>query len=414
METYFLLKKYGLRKTTALLACVLYLFCLQPAQAHIDKKVVPIVSLPFDLVQNQIIIHVRLNHSKPLDFVLDSGTRGLFVYRDIAKKWLENVKEIPAYKTDKDSLLTGKSLGDTLHLKGLHIPAGRVHVYKRNGYGNYAGFKIAGVIGTVLFKDFIVEINYDQQQVHIYDQHDYTYQDDGWAVKLQIIGGLPVVKANTTQINGDTFKTNLVVSTGFMESLVLNKKFTEKNRLFESNLDYYYYYASVLPGYFNPVRKVKINELAILGYFLKDGTMDLLRRDKTMEIKHLIFSANGLIGNEVLKRFNMVFDFSRNVVYVHKNKFFDSEYAVHYAGLVLHYAADMKTVVVKRVLKNSVAEIAGIMDGDEIITIYHQPVGDYTLEQLRALLNQKGKKVEIHVKREKMIYSKTFRPQNPF
>jgi PDZ domain len=412
--TVLTLKRKGLIKAAALLSFVFVLILSNPAYSNIDKKVVPIVSLPFELVQNQIIFNVRINHSGPLRFVLDSGTKDLFVYRDVAKKWLKKIKDIPSYKTDKDTLLIGKSLNDTLHLKGLHIAIDKVNVYSRNQYGQYSGIKIDGVIGSALFRDFIVEINYDQQLVHVYDQQDYEYQGYGWAVKIQMVGGVPAAKANVTQINGDTFKTSLILSTGFMESVVLNKKYADKRGLFESNPDYYYYYTPVLPGYFNPVRKVNISELSVLGYFLNDGTMDLARRENALEFNHLIFKANGMVGNEMLKRFNIVFDFSRNVVYVHKNKYFDSDYEINYSGLVLQYADDMKTVIVKNVLKNSVAEEAGILTGDEIITIYHQPVGDYTLEELRGLLNQKGGKVELHVRREKMIYSITLRPGSPF
>ena len=62
---------------------------------------------------------------------------------------------------------------------------------------------------------------------------------------------------------------------------------------------------------------------------------------------------------------------------------------------------DDKKILVYQVIKNSSAEKAKIKKDDEILSINEVPVSNYSLQELRDILNQEeGTKIELKLKRE--------------
>ena len=111
---------------------------------------------------------------------------------------------------------------------------------------------------------------------------------------------------------------------------------------------------------------------------------------------------NGLMGNEILCRFNFIIDFNREKVYFQPNKYFKNSFEYDKSGLII--VAGGKTLnkfTVYDVLPNTPAFEADILRGDEILKINSFPTRLYTLGALNDKFQGKvGKKIKITLLRD--------------
>lgn len=382
--------------------------CLFPkTPAPVDKKVVPIVTVPFEFYGNLILFKARINASEPLVFVLDTGTKGCVLYKHASETVSPGFKPSKPHLVANDSALIGISSGNELSIQTLKLDAGKIKVLSADRISGIIGKKIDGVIGSVLFEKFIVEINFEKERLLIYDRTDFEYQGKGKPYKITLSKGIPKTKIKLKDPGMVTLELTVALSTGFSDGLVIQKKLAAKTGLFDHfGSDYYYYFHPFLNGHTLPVRRVSPYEVVFFGKKLKSPSL-LLARDKKGN------RGNGLetsmAGNEFLKRFHLVFDYAGKTVYLKKNNKYKSPFPMDKSGLVLKLEGESKKIIVKRVKKGSPAAESGIQAGDEIISIYNDPVSFYSLEDLRNMLSGTPRKVEIHYRREKMIYRVIFK-----
>src|SRR5690606_23254790 len=76
---------------------------------------------------------------------------------------------------------------------------------------------------------------------------------------------------------------------------------------------------------------------------------------------------NGTVGAEVLRRFNMIYDYHEKKLWIKKNRYFKDDFHYNLAGLELFQPyPNLPYLEVAYVRKNSPAEIAGLKKGDAI------------------------------------------------
>ena len=102
-----------------------------------------------------------------------------------------------------------------------------------------------------------------------------------------------------------------------------------------------------------------------------------------------------LIGLEVLRRFDIVFDivfdYPRSRILLKPNRAFAEPFQHDGSGLTLRWAANMKEFVVHDVQSGSPATESGITTEDRVVAINNRPARDFTIEQVNALLaNESG------------------------
>ena len=95
---------------------------------------------------------------------------------------------------------------------------------------------------------------------------------------------------------------------------------------------------------------------------------------------------NGNLGNQILKRFEVVFDYSRNALYLKPSSAYRERFEHDMSGMeYVITGPDYKRLIVSRVEPDSPAELEGIEAGDEILSINLKPIRDYTVEEIDKL-----------------------------
>ena len=110
-------------------------------------------------------------------------------------------------------------------------------------------------------------------------------------------------------------------------------------------------------------------------------------------------SRNGSLGNSVLKRFNVVFDYQREVMYLKPNYLFKEPFEHDMSGIeITAVGPAFERVIIARVEAGSAAEQAGLKEGDRILSVNFKKVEELGIEELKGLFRSKdGRSVVLHV-----------------
>lgn len=123
---------------------------------------------------------------------------------------------------------------------------------------------------------------------------------------------------------------------------------------------------------------------------------------------------NGSIGGEVLSRFDVVFDFPNEKMYLKPNSSFRKKFYYNMSGLSVKATGQrLNEFEISEVRKGSPGFLAGIVAGDKILKINDNLTEDMRLGEVEGYFNSKpGKKITLELKRDSEILTKEFRIVN--
>jgi hypothetical protein len=113
----------------------------------------------------------------------------------------------------------------------------------------------------------------------------------------------------------------------------------------------------------------------------------------------------GLIGNDLLRRFNVILNYPKKEIHLTPNRFLADPFDYSYSGLEL-YLIENK-IRLGYLAPGSPAEVAGLRLGDEVIAVNKNFSG--ILNEYKIELQKAGEKVRIIYRRDEKIGELEFR-----
>jgi hypothetical protein len=290
------------------------------------------LNLPIKIFNNHVYLQVSVNNAKPLWFLLDTGAGNIINSRHARALGLklnpggqttgigegsadyfftENVSfTLPGVTIahEKFAVLSLENVEECSTKIDVDLQ-GKVTWCAQAAKGDEAQ-PIDGVLGYEFFRLFVVEIDYAAKSINLYDPKSYHYQVKGERIPLEvrqkhIYMRAPITAPGRSPING-----LFMVDSGSAGALALTSPFVAQNKL--------------LPP---PNQTTPLNVCGIGGESRTQiGTLEELRLGNIkLESPVTMFSqaANGVwanpdlsgsIGNAILRRFKVVFDYSRSVM----------------------------------------------------------------------------------------------------
>ena len=406
--------------------------------------------IPFQLINNLIIIPIEINNVE-LSFILDTGVSKPILFNIQGDNNVINVKE--------QSSIALKGLGDGLQVEAFKSKNNKIKIgdaYNLNqtiyaiynsglDYSSKLGISIHGIIGYDLFKDFVVEINYKSRYIKLIDHDRYKTRQCKKCemVDLTLLRGKPHISAKVA-IDGEQIPINVLLDTGSSDALWLFEDASQDIVSSDNYIDDFLGYglSGSLYGKRSRVNSLSIDQFVLnksLVAFPEGASIDALRKNK---------NRNGTIGGEILRRFNLIFNYKNNTLILRKNNNFKSDFAYNKSGIDLEYKGfrvvkdyyynlkDGRLTIGEDVTKfvnnstenkgyrykvkpafsivklrdNSPAKRAGLQLGDIILKINNHDVKNYTLQEVVESLNGKtGKQMKVEVERNNRIYEFTFK-----
>jgi predicted metalloprotease with PDZ domain len=109
--------------------------------------------------------------------------------------------------------------------------------------------------------------------------------------------------------------------------------------------------------------------------------------------------AAGLLGNELLRRFNMTINYGQREIHLSPNSHFNEIFDYTYTGLGFYYVDDK--IIVEDVIPGSPADKAGFKVGDEIYSMGNNV--SHSIQQYKNALLVPNQRIKIIVMRNKVL-----------
>ena len=108
---------------------------------------------------------------------------------------------------------------------------------------------------------------------------------------------------------------------------------------------------------------------------------------------------DGIIGNRLLMRFNVIFEYQQGLVHLEPNNLINDNYEVNTSGFNIKFTQGKPFI--KNIIDQSPADKAGLRNGDEIISINGKLVEVMQTDEIRQAFLKEGNRIEIVIKRNR-------------
>jgi len=364
---------------------------------HAQEEFVPppskfITTIPFKLLTGGIItLKAKLaDFTDTLNFILDTGSGGISLDSMTAER-------LKLKSTMSDRTIRGiagiKQVEFVYNLK-LHLPRLTVdslnfHINDYEVLTSSYGEKIDGIIGFSFLSRYIVKIDYDSSKIFVYTKGTMKYPRGGFLIRPLLIN-IPVF---STSIKDDREVVNrFYFDTGAGMCLLLSSDFVNDSDFVSPKRKWHATQAEGLGG--KAPMKQGVLKMMKLGPYKFRNVPTYIFEDEYNVTSYPYLG--GLIGNDLLRRFNIIINYDRRDLYLMPNSHLRDPFDYSYTGLGM-YVIDGEIRIID-VMPGSPAEAAGFKPGDIVMAIENNFTNN--IQAYKTLLQTPGGKLKILVLRE--------------
>jgi outer membrane lipoprotein-sorting protein/predicted aspartyl protease len=343
------------------------------------------------------LLKVRVNNSPPLNFTIDTGSDVFAILTNRQAQSLgltsgNNYKVGIAGNVGEIEAATIPSAN--LTLPGVEALNQRIEVIISDELVDNES-KIDGVLGLGFLKKFVVEIDYEAQTLSLFAREKYQYKGAGEVIAIKIKDGAPMVRLKMTTPSGKSFEDNFEVDNGMGRTLVFKTPAVKKYGLLAEMQTIQAPLDIEAGGEYR--RRIGRMKNLQLGHFIIENP--------TVSLSENVEGEGGIIGEEILRRFKVIFDFSHDRMILEPNSHFKDPYAEDMSGMSLtpEKIDGTKLFRIRQVVLNTPASEAGLQAGDLVTAIDGQPATDFTEGHIERMFTQDGREVALTIKRDEKV-----------
>jgi hypothetical protein len=247
------------------------------------------------------------------------------------------------------------------------------------------GQRVDGIIGYSFINKYLLNVNFDSGVIHVYHKNtNYKKPKKGYTLHYR----LPYLPNTNIPIKDDRVAApSMYIDCGAGLALLLDERYARDSNFLQKNKKPLQIQVEGVAG-IAKTRITTIKELK-LGPFKFKKVPTYLYNDEFDILRYPIHS--GLLGNDVLRRFNWWLNYSKNEIHITPNKSFHDVFDYSYTGLSIFLIDGVVTIT--EVIENSPAAKAGLQKDDVIIAIDGTIVT--SVKQTKNLLQATNRKVDI-------------------
>ena len=303
-----------------------------PLLFALASRPTPLITIPITLYEN--IPLARVHHGeKTLYFVIDSAAKSSLI--------------------DNRYAVRGAA---TLRLDGITLNVPHLGAIDLASQIRTEGHAIDGVLGGELFAQYVVQLDYDTRVLRLFERDSFVPDPTADAMPLVVKDGKAYVRCVIT-MPGAAEKEELFLIDPGSAGAISHPAFAR---------------ADVAPN--TPPRDLGRAERFRIGRIAFDQVNGV--------------AAPNAIGDEVLHRFTITFDYGRGIFYLEPARHFGDAWMFDMSGANLQWNATRTEVEVSHVFDATPAAEAGLNEGDCILAIDHQPVTRFDLDQIVKMFHE--------------------------
>ncbi len=375
----------------------------------------------FELYNNLIILPIILNHNTKdtLNFILDTGVNTTII---TDASYMEKLNV-----TAKNKKISVRGVGENNSIDSYvciyqHMRFGKIVAQNQTllvlsedipELSEYAGIKVHGIIGYDIFSRFIIKIDYERKVLTFYDTESYqdTFRKNKRyeAIPLEFQRQKPYIQVSAAPEDSllrpkTSLKVLVDTGAGFslsVEPLARASLIPPKtiNARVGTGI------SGVLMGAVGRIGQFWLGPFAwkqVIASFIDNAFAESIAEEGV--------ERQGSIGMGVLGRFDVVFDYVEHTMYLRPNKKYRDKFLFNTMGFdIVGIAPRYDTYGVKRVYPGSNAFEAGLMEGDELVSIDARPLVGMKIGEVYSLLERSaGSYVFIVLLRKKQYLYLSF------
>lgn len=408
---------------------------------HFEKEVSKI-SVPFKLINNLVFVPIKVNGIE-LNFLLDTGVSETILFS------LEEKKEIRFFNTEK-VLLKGlgnqtaveglKSTNNTLEFSDLKMMNHMLYIVLDPEFNlsSHIGIPVNGIIGYQFFRDNLVEINYQKKKIIVYKDNNTNrtkIQKKFATVPITIEKSKPYLKS-TVVLDNHELAVKLLVDIGNSDAVWLFQDRSEFIKVPLKNFDDF-----LGKGFSGDVegKRGRIQKFQMANFEFNNLVAAFPDTTSIRNVS-MVPDRMGSVGGEIMKRFDVVFDYQNQLLHLKKNSFYSAPFNYNKSGVAIQHnglqwvqeTVPMETVPIAEkynesvstgvkaefkykfqlkpiyeianIRKNSPAAKVGLQKGDILILINKNPIYKYSLQDINMLfMSEDNKWINLEVERNSEI-----------
>ncbi|MEZ0472819.1 aspartyl protease family protein [Luteimonas salinilitoris] len=362
-----------------------------PSSRHVWQKPGDRISIPFEWHDGHLMIPVRVNGSADLRFAFDTGAAATVVFETERTQSLGldieqsiRIGEDAGFQGTLVDIVNDATISlDGIRLTGMTI----LHVALANShlFGSLDEAYFDGAIGYDLLRRFVTEIDYVNRTITFSRARESRAFDPPWqTLPIDVSGRVPVITAQLRGEGSSQESVGLILDSGAPFYLYLNPDLTEgvgiplRHSLMRGK------------GFYGPIERItgRVAKFSI-GRFAFDDQVTYFDRADFKDLPKAI----GLIGNGVLRNFDLVLDYSAREVSMRPIAGFDTGSVADRSGINL--LPHRSGAYAQSVVAGSPADGVGLRSGDVVTHLDGERIERSSFDALKERLSSDREAVDI-------------------
>ena len=415
---------------------------------HIQSNKNKIV-IPFQLIHNLIFIPITVN-GEELTFLLDTGVEEsiLFSLEDKEAVSFFDVKKIKLKGLGSNEPIEAlKSSKNKLEVNGFVDNNHEIYIILNQefNFSSQVGIPVNGIIGYHFFKNNLVEINYANKKIVVYENSkklEKRIKRNYFTENISLENNKPYLISEIT-FDQESIPSKLLLDTGNSDALwvFLNKS----SKISLPKVTVSDYLGRGFSGNVYGVRG-RISSFKFGNKKFENPIATFPDTTSTKDVK-MVKDRVGSFGGEILKRFTVIFDYRKLKIHTKENANANNPFIFNMSGVDiqhdglewvknsytenptlsenifdgngdkvannLKFKFELKPIFkISNVREGSTAAAAGLVKGDKIIKINKRSAHGYSMEKINQMLKSEvGKTIEMEVERNGKILKIKFQLQ---
>jgi hypothetical protein len=281
----------------------------------------PVARFPFEIQANRIIFPMKIGDSSELMILLDTGLtfEGVYLFHEEKIEELgltDGVEEDVAGAGADDPSSSVLKEGATLNVGGIEFQDQRIYVSRSP---RTQSFPRDGVAGWTLLGNYVVEIDHNTMTIALYDKSSFE-PDPSWdPIEMTLRHNIPWIDLGISVGGEEETPAEVYIDLGAGDALLLLVR-PEMKFPMPEGMESKYIGTGLSGDIYGDVGKVA--SVRIGSHRLKN----VVTAFPDAEVRSKQEGADGIVGSDLLRRFNVIFDYDRSRIYLKPNRAFEERF----------------------------------------------------------------------------------------
>lgn len=380
---------------------------LLPAQSVLNKFQIigrpKQVDIPFEFQNNFILVKAVFNKTFPLNFIFDTGAEHTLLFK-------KEYSDILGLKYDRKIKLIGADQSEEMFALIIrNVPFGLsptvsysqdILVLEHDFFqlDEITGLYVDGIISSSFFKTYITHIDYKKRMISFIQPNAFRFNSRKFTkVPMEVNNGKVYVNGVVT-IQNKKIPVKLLMDTGAGLPLLLfsdsHPDFAPPNKTIPGRLGKGL--GGYLEGHIGKITELQLEKFKFPNIVTSFQKLDSVKLTESMDSGSKL-EKHGLLGNQLLSRFDVYIDYQKNMLYLSPIKDLQKEFLIDRSGLeILATGHDLKQFFINSVIPDSPADQAGLKKGDVLKKVSGINTNLLTLDNLvNSFAKTPGRRIKI-------------------